>query len=124
MMLVDTSVWIEHLRTGDESLIALLNSSHVLAHPFVIGELACGNLRKRTDVLRLLNDLPQAPVASQEEALLFIERNALIRDGVQVTFRNEGGEPVRWISPLLYVAPQKRFFKREGGEHFGPGLRD
>jgi predicted nucleic acid-binding protein len=82
MILVDTSVWIEHLHTGDESLVALLNSSQVLAHPFVIGELACGNLRKRTDVLRLFNDLPQAPVASQKEVLLFIERNALMGQGI------------------------------------------
>lgn len=82
MILVDTSVWIEHLRTGDESLVALLNSSQVLAHPFVIGELACGNLRKRTDVLKLLNDLPQAPIATQDEVLLFIERNALMGKGI------------------------------------------
>ena len=82
MILVDTSVWIEHLRTGDENLVALLNGSQVLTHPFVIGELACGNLRKRTDVLRLSNDLPHAPVASQEEVLFFIERNALMGQGI------------------------------------------
>ena len=78
MILVDTSVWIDHLRTGDENLVTLLDSSQVLSHPFVIGELACGNLRKRSDVLRLINDLPQAPVASQEEVLYFIERNELM----------------------------------------------
>jgi predicted nucleic acid-binding protein len=82
MILVDTSVWVDHLRAGDERLADLLDSSHVLAHPFVIGELACGNLRERTDVLRLLNDLPQAPVASQEEALHFIERNKLMGQGI------------------------------------------
>jgi len=82
MILVDTSVWIDHLRAGDERLANLLNSSQVIAHPFVIGELACGNLNKRTNVLRLLNDLPQAPVASQEEVFYFIERNKLMGQGI------------------------------------------
>lgn len=82
MILVDTSVWIDHLRVGDERLVELLNSSQVLAHPFVIGELACGNLHKREDVLRLLNDLPQAPVASHEEALHIIESNKLMGRGI------------------------------------------
>ncbi len=82
MILVDTSVWIDHLRSGDDRLVELLDSSQVLAHPFVIGELACGNLHKRDEVLRLLNDLPQAPVASQEEVLHFIERNKLMGKGI------------------------------------------
>ena len=82
MILVDTSIWIDHLRSGEEPLIDLLNSSQILAHPFVIGELACGNLRKRDEVLRLLNDLPQALVASHEEVLHFIERNKLMGQGV------------------------------------------
>jgi len=81
MILVDTSVWIDHLRTGDERLIDLLDSSQVLAHPFIIGELACGNLRKRDEVLRLLNDLPQALVATHEEAMHFIESNKLMGQG-------------------------------------------
>jgi len=82
MILVDTSVWIDHLRNGDERLIELLNGSLVLTHPFVIGELACGNLRKRDKILRLLNNLPQAPVASHEEVLHFIESNKLMGEGV------------------------------------------
>ncbi len=82
MILIDTSVWIDHLRTGDERLIDLLDSSQVLTHPFVIGELACGNLRKHDEVLRLLSDLPQAPVASQEEGLHFIERTKLMGQGI------------------------------------------
>ena len=53
MTLVDTSVWVDHLRAGDERLMALLNRSEVLAHPFVIGELACGSLRNRSEVLIL-----------------------------------------------------------------------
>jgi len=82
VILVDTSVWVDHLRAGDEHLIELLNSSQVLAHPFVIGELACGNLRNRDDILRLLNDLPLAPVASQEEVLHFIKSNKLMGLGI------------------------------------------
>jgi hypothetical protein len=75
-------VWIEHLRIGEESLATLLNGSRVLTHPFVIGELACRNLRNRTEVLKLLKGLPQAPVASQEEALFFIESNELMGQGI------------------------------------------
>jgi predicted nucleic acid-binding protein len=69
MILVDTSIWINHLRSGDNRLVELLDRSQVLAHPFVTGELACGNLRKREEILRLLNDLPQSAVASPAEAL-------------------------------------------------------
>jgi predicted nucleic acid-binding protein len=82
MILVDTSVWIDHLCAGDQNLVTLLDSSQVLTHPFVIGELACGNLHKRDNVLRLLDDLPQAPVASHEEVLHFIESNKLMGQGV------------------------------------------
>ncbi len=82
MILVDTSVWIDHLRAGDVSLAELLDSSQVLVHPFVIGELACGNLRKRDDLLWLLNALPQAPLASHEEVLHFIECHKLMGKGI------------------------------------------
>jgi predicted nucleic acid-binding protein len=82
MILVDTSVWVDHLRAGDAALGELLNHSQVLMHPFVLGELACGNLRSRGEVLRLLKALPQAIVASHEEVLFFIERNALMDRGI------------------------------------------
>lgn len=82
MILVDTSVWVDHLRSGDAGLAALLNSSQVLMHPFILGELACGNLRQRVDVLTLLGDLPQATVARDEEVLFFIERHALMSRGI------------------------------------------
>jgi len=82
MILVDTSVWIDHLRVGEDRLDALLNGSQVLTHPFVIGELACGNIRNRADVLKLLKNLPQAPVASQEEMLYFIENNKMMGRGI------------------------------------------
>ena len=82
MILVDTSVWIDHLRSGDERLADLLNRCQVVIHPFVIGELACGNLRNREEVLRLLSDLPQAVVASQREVLYLIERRKLMGLGI------------------------------------------
>ena len=82
MILVDTSVWIDHLRAGDAELATLLNGSQVLMHPFVLGELACGNLRNRTEVLALLKDLPQAVLANDEEVLFFIERHALMGRGM------------------------------------------
>jgi predicted nucleic acid-binding protein len=82
MILVDTSVWIEHLRRGLPGLIAALEQDDVLAHPFVVGELACGNLGNRDELLRLLGDLPRAPVAMEPEVLAFIERRSLMGRGI------------------------------------------
>ena len=82
MILVDTSVWIDHLRAGDAALVSLLDNSKVLSHPFVTGELACGNLLNRSSLLKLLGELPQATVASQEEVLFFIEHNKLMGKGI------------------------------------------
>jgi predicted nucleic acid-binding protein len=80
--LVDTSVWVDHLRVGNEALAGLLDGTHVLAHPFVIGELALGDLRQRPTILVTLQDLPQAKVATDQEVLLFIERHALAGLGI------------------------------------------
>jgi len=85
MILVDTSVWVDYLRAGDDSLAALLNRCSVLIHPFVIGELACGNLRNRASVLKLLKDLPRTQVATEEEALFFIEQHQLMGLGIGYT---------------------------------------
>ena len=74
MILVDTSVWVDHLRDGEVRLAEALNLGQVVIHPFVIGELACGNLSNRGEILRLLNNLPAARRASDEEALFLIER--------------------------------------------------
>ncbi len=82
MILVDTSVWIDHLRKGAPALAAALEESRVLLHPFVLGELACGNLKNRGEVLRLLSDLPTAPTVTDLEALGFIERRALMGRGI------------------------------------------
>ncbi len=82
MILVDTSVWVEHLRHGSERLASLLNEGVVLCHPHVIGELACGNLQNRAEILRLLQSLPQAPVVGHEEVLHFVEIRGLIGIGL------------------------------------------
>ena len=82
MILVDTSVWVEHLRRGLPRLATLLQVGKVLIHPWVIGELACGNLCNRSQVLDLLQGLPTSTVASGAEVLLLIERDRLISRGI------------------------------------------
>jgi predicted nucleic acid-binding protein len=82
MILVDTSVWIEHFRRRAAQLASVLEDSQVLMHPFVLGELACGNLANRSEVLRLLGDLPLVPVAADVEALTFVETHALMGRGI------------------------------------------
>ena len=82
MILVDTSVWINHLRKGSTLLNSLLLNSAVLIHPFVIGELACGNLHNRSQILTLLGDLPASTLAEDQEVLFFIEHNNLMGRGI------------------------------------------
>lgn len=77
MILVDTSVWVQHLRKGSDRLRSLLDEEQVVCHPFVIGELACGTLRNRQEILSLLDALPQAGVADHEEVLHLFERRRL-----------------------------------------------
>ena len=82
MILVDTSVWIDHLRRGVSELGQLLEQNLVLVHPFVIGELACGNLTRREEILEHLHNLPRAVVASDREVLHLIEARRLMGHGV------------------------------------------
>ena len=82
MILVDTSIWVDHLRRGDAQLAQLLESAVVVTHPFVIGEIACGSLSDRGAVLELLQDLPMAVVADADEILRFIERHRLYGFGI------------------------------------------
>ncbi len=81
-MLVDTSVWIDHLRRGNQSLAERLEMAEVYCHPFVIGELACGDLSDRREVLSLLAALPQAPEVDHKEVLTFVELNRLNGSGI------------------------------------------
>lgn len=82
MVLVDTPVWISHFREGNAGLAELLNNGEVACHPFIVGELACGNLKNRTTILSLLESLPMAAVAEHEEILTFIESNRLMGKGL------------------------------------------
>lgn len=82
MILVDTAVWIDHFRRGEPELWDALTTGLVLMHPYVVGELACGNLQNRAEILDLLDRLPRAMVATDGEARLFIERHALMGRGL------------------------------------------
>ena len=82
MILIDTSVWVDHFRAGNSTLAGLLEQGAALTHPFVIGELALGNLRRRELILQMLSRLPGATVATDAEVLRFINRNSLFGRGV------------------------------------------
>jgi predicted nucleic acid-binding protein len=82
MILVDTSIWIDHLRRGDRRLATLLEAGEVVCHPFVIGELACGRLARRRVILELLHALPRTGQAEHDEMLMFIEDRRLDGGGI------------------------------------------
>ena len=82
MILVDTSVWIEHLRVGSDRLKTLLFDEQVLCHPFVVGELACGRLRKREEILSMLKALPEAHLLEHEEVMSFLEARRIYGRGI------------------------------------------
>ncbi|WP_447985825.1 type II toxin-antitoxin system VapC family toxin [Nitrospira sp. Nam74] len=80
--LVDTSVWIHHFRTDSPALRHLLEEDLVVCHPLVIGELACGNIKHRSEVLESLTVLPATPIVEYEELLTFIEAHKLFGQGL------------------------------------------
>jgi predicted nucleic acid-binding protein len=82
MVLVDTSIWVTHLRQGSRQLEKFLMDAEVMCHPFIIGELACGNLKNRNEIIPLLQSLPMAPTIEFDEFLFFIDRNHLMGKGV------------------------------------------
>jgi len=82
VVLVDTSVWVSHLRETNDALVHLLNDAEVVCHPFVIGELACGNLKNRTAIISLLEALPTVYEAGHEEVLAFIESRKVMGKGL------------------------------------------
>jgi predicted nucleic acid-binding protein len=98
MILVDTSVWVDHLRKGAPALAEALEEARVLMHPFVLGELSCGHLRNRAAVLRLLGDLPAAPAVTDTEARTFIEGRRLMGRGI-------GYVDVHLLASTVLVAP-------------------
>ena len=82
MILVDTSIWVDHLRKGNRHLGKLLLDAEVVCHPFVIGELACGNFKNRSEILALLQALPEAPTIDLDEYPYFIDKNSLDGSGI------------------------------------------
>jgi len=82
LVLVDTSVWVEHLRSGNIGLGNLLNEGHVVCHLFIVGELACGNLSNRSEILSLLRALPLSNHAEHEEVMHLIENYSLMGKGL------------------------------------------
>jgi predicted nucleic acid-binding protein len=82
MVLVDTSVWVSHLRDGNTEMENLLNNGSVLCHPLIVGELACGNLQDRAVILSLLKLLPMSIEAAHEEVFAFIDNKRLMGKGI------------------------------------------
>jgi predicted nucleic acid-binding protein len=113
-MLVDTSVWIDHFRRGDAKLAKLLESGEVECHPFVIGELACGSLQARAEILSLLRKLPQTPLVEHEEALAFVDGNKLAASGlgwidVHLLASARLGGTLLWSRDRRLAATARRF---------------
>ncbi len=82
MVLVDTSIWIDHFRNINDQLVTLLNDGKVYCHPFIIGELACGNIKNRNEILTDLQELPQAVLLEHDEILFFIKQKKLMGQGL------------------------------------------
>ena len=82
MILVDTSVWVDHLRRRDDALVALLEAGEVACHPFIVGELACGGIQNRPEILSLLLALPSLTEAEDDEVLAFIDHHRLMGRGL------------------------------------------
>jgi predicted nucleic acid-binding protein len=81
-ILVDTSVWIKHLRESDKNLIRLLEQRLVACHPFIIGELACGDIKNRHEIISLLNDLPSTDILDHDDIMEFIEYRTIMNKGI------------------------------------------
>jgi predicted nucleic acid-binding protein len=105
LILLDTSLWVDHLRQGDLRVASLLSAGQILAHPHVIGELALGHLRQRATILSALADLPQARPATDAEVMFFIERHGL------------AGRGIGWVDAHLLAATRltegARFWTRD-----------
>ena len=82
MILVDTSIWVAHLRKGNRQLEQMLMNAEVMCHPFIIGELACGTIKNRKEILSLLKSLPSSPVIEFDELMFFIDENQVMGIGI------------------------------------------
>lgn len=105
MILVDTSIWIDHLHRSEPALAVLLNEARVCAHPMIIGELALGSLRDRRTILGLLSDLPTTPVATHAEVLSFVDSHALSGTGLSLVDAH--------LLAALRMSPPNRLWTRD-----------
>jgi hypothetical protein len=106
MVLVDTSVWVSHLRETHTGLVDLLNDGEVACHPFIVGELACGNLKNRTIILALLEALPMTLPVEHKEVLGFIEGHDLIGKGLGYIDRSVSMK-MRHFHKIFSVLPHR-----------------
>ena len=81
-VLVDTSIWVDHFHKGEPLLQDLLSAGQIVTHPFIIGELACGSLTNRAEILNLLSELHSVTTASNEEAMHLIDKHKLSGKGL------------------------------------------
>ena len=114
MVLVDTSIWIDHLRKTSPQLVALLDNAEVVIHPFVVGELACGNLANRKELLSLLHSLPAVDRVEDDEILFFIEQHSLAGRGlglidVHLLASSKMGELPLWTKDKRLKASTEEF---------------
>jgi hypothetical protein len=105
MILVDTSIWIDHLRAGDPMLARLLDDARVLIHPFIIGEIALGNLRERGVILASLAKLPRVSVATDDEVLRFIAAHSISGLGIGLVDAH--------LLAAVYLTPDSTLWTRD-----------
>ena len=115
MVLVDTSVWVAHLRGGTIGLEALLDEGHVVSHPFIIGELACGNLKNRFEILSFLQALPMATLPEHGEVMQFIENHSLMGKGLGYVDMNLLASAILTKAPLWTLDKKLREIASEMG---------
>ncbi|MFH0793701.1 MAG: PIN domain-containing protein [bacterium] len=120
MVLVDTSVWVAHLRTGRVGLEMLLNEGQAMVHCFVLGELARGNLRNRTEILSLLGALPMALHADHEEVMRLIDRHRLMGRGLGYVDVHLLASALLGATPLWTLDKNLRSASEKLGLHYEP----
>jgi predicted nucleic acid-binding protein len=129
VILVDTSVWVDHLRAGDAGLVDLLERRAVVCHPWVTGEIALGRLSRRDEILRLLGSLPQAEVATPTELRAFVEAHRLFGLGIGyvdaqlLASARLTPDTLLWTRdrPLAAVAARLGLLRERRGDNGGAG---
>ena len=120
MVHVDTSVWVSHLRTGEAHLATLLEEGIVLCHPFIVGELACGRISNRDEILSMLDLLPKVSMATDREVLRFIEAHRLMGIGLGLVDVHLLASSRLSAAPLWTADRQLRAAARKLRVHYEP----